>query len=110
MSGHPHSVYHTVTRCFPDGKSDFKKRIHMSMKHIELYENFGIEVEPYEVPSQIECNKCGWNWNSTDSEPADMYICYKCGVDNKVYYEGEPDDPDGSPPNSGKSHLYRPEE
>ena len=64
----------------------------MIMKHLQLYENFEIEVEPYETPTQIECNKCGWNWNSLDSEPADMYVCHKCGADNKVYYEGEPED------------------
>ena len=80
--------------------------IHTHMKHIQLYENFGIEVEPYEIPTQIECNRCGWNWNSLDSEPADMYVCHKCGADNKVYYEGEPDDDDELPPvGSGKTVI-----
>ena len=68
----------------------------MNMKHLQLYENFGIEIEPYEHPSQIECNKCGWNWNALDSEPFDMYVCHKCGADNKVYYLGEPEEEEES--------------
>jgi DNA-directed RNA polymerase subunit RPC12/RpoP len=72
-------------------------RIHTVMKHIKLFEDFGaIEVDPYEVPTQIECNKCGWNWNSTQSSKEDLYLCHKCGADNKVYYEGEPDDEEES--------------
>ena len=44
--------------------------IHMNMKHIKLFEDFGaLEVEPYQVPTQIQCNKCGWNWNSTQGFP-----------------------------------------
>jgi len=67
--------------------------IHMNMKHIKLFEDFGaLEVEPYQVPTQIQCNNCGWNWNSTQSPEEDLYVCHKCGADNKVFYEGEPDD------------------
>jgi hypothetical protein len=67
--------------------------IHIVMKHIKIFEDFGaLEVEPYQVPTQIQCNKCGWNWNSTQSSEEDLYICHKCGADNKIFYEGEPED------------------
>ncbi len=74
-------------------------KIHIDMKHIKLFEDFGaLEVEPYEAPMQIQCNKCGWNWNTTESDPKDMYICHKCGEDNRVFYEGEPEEDDELPP------------
>lgn len=57
------------------------------MKHIKLFEDFGeLEVDPYIPPLQIQCNKCGWNWNTLDSDPDDMYICHKCGENNKEFY------------------------
>jgi len=31
----------------------------------------------------ICCRNCGWHWKSSQSESADMYICHKCGFDNK---------------------------
>jgi DNA-directed RNA polymerase subunit RPC12/RpoP len=72
------------------------------MKHIKLFEDFGeLEVDIYEPPSQIQCNKCGWNWNVTNSLDPNgekKYICPKCGEDNKVFYEGEPEDEDELPP------------
>ena len=62
-------------------------RIHIGMKHIKLFEDFGeLEVDPYIPPVQIQCNKCGWNWNTLESDPDDMYICHKCGKNNKEFY------------------------
>lgn len=72
------------------------------MKHIQLYENFGIIVEPYVVPTQIECTKCGWNWNFSDGKEKDMYVCPECGTDNRIQYLGEPDDDDPSGPEEGR--------
>jgi Zn finger protein HypA/HybF involved in hydrogenase expression len=63
------------------------------MKHIKVFEDFGeLEVEPYEAPVQIQCNKCGWNWNSLQSDRKDMYICHKCGADNREFYFPEEDE------------------
>ena len=57
------------------------------MRHIKIFEDFGeLEVKPYVPPLQIQCNKCGWNWNTLESDPADMYICHKCGENNKEFY------------------------
>jgi hypothetical protein len=45
----------------------------------------------------IKCEKCGWEWNTEDSDESDKYICHKCGYDNsdeidEAFYE--PHDPD----------------
>jgi len=56
------------------------------MKHIRIFEEFEKAGE-YIPPIQIECNKCGWNWNSTEINPEEMYICHKCGADNKEFYK-----------------------
>jgi hypothetical protein len=36
---------------------------------------------------QIECVKCGWQWNTKDSDESDKYVCHKCGFDNTLFYE-----------------------
>jgi hypothetical protein len=38
---------------------------------------------------QIECEKCGWEWNTKDSKEFDKYVCHKCGYDNSKYYKLE---------------------
>lgn len=55
------------------------------MKHIRVFEEFENEGE-YIPLVQIQCNRCGWNWNTLDSDPADMYVCHKCGENNKEFY------------------------
>lgn len=65
--------------------------IHIGMKHLRIFEEFENEGE-YIPPVQIECNTCGWNWNSSQSNPEDMYVCHKCGSDNKRFYK--PDEVD----------------
>jgi hypothetical protein len=39
----------------------------------------------------IECEKCGWEWNTKDSEEFDKYICHRngCGFDNSYKYNDE---------------------
>lgn len=63
------------------------------MKHIRVFEEFENEGE-YTPPLQIQCNKCGWNWNTLDSDPKDMYVCHKCGENNKEFYFPSEDDDD----------------
>lgn len=63
------------------------------MKHIRVFEEFENEGE-YQAPLQIQCNKCGWNWNTLDSDPKDMYVCHKCGENNKEFYFPSEDDDD----------------
>ena len=36
---------------------------------------------------QITCEKCGWEWNTVDSEESDKYVCHKCDHDNSEKYE-----------------------
>jgi hypothetical protein len=34
----------------------------------------------------VECEKCGWTWNTADSDESDKYICHKCSFDNSYRY------------------------
>jgi len=31
----------------------------------------------------ITCDECGWTWKESESEKSDLYVCHKCGHDNK---------------------------
>jgi Zn-dependent peptidase ImmA (M78 family) len=31
----------------------------------------------------IECSNCGWGWKASESDIEDLYMCHKCGYDNK---------------------------
>jgi DNA-directed RNA polymerase subunit RPC12/RpoP len=35
----------------------------------------------------ITCQKCKWEWKSSESDPSDLYICHKCGNDNSTTYD-----------------------
>jgi hypothetical protein len=35
---------------------------------------------------EVDCQNCGWHWNTTDSEEYDKYVCHKCGFDNTLFY------------------------
>ena len=39
------------------------------------------------LDKDIECHKCGWEWDKKDSEKFDMYVCHKCGFDNSDFYK-----------------------
>ena len=39
---------------------------------------------------EITCKNCGWQWNTSDSEDYDKYVCHKCGFDNRTFYDSEP--------------------
>ena len=40
-----------------------------------------------DVGQNIKCRRCGWEWNTKDSEEFDKYVCHKCGFDNRTYYD-----------------------
>jgi hypothetical protein len=44
--------------------------------------------EQEEADVDVECGKCGWKWNTKDSEEDDKYICHRngCGFDNSYRY------------------------
>lgn len=42
-----------------------------------------------EVGQEIKCRRCGWEWNTNQSDEADKYIC-KCGFDNRTFYDADP--------------------
>jgi hypothetical protein len=31
----------------------------------------------------VTCSSCGWSWNKSDSSKKDVFVCHKCGKDNK---------------------------
>ena len=39
---------------------------------------------------EITCKNCGWQWNTSDSEEYDKYVCHKCGFDNTTFYTSIP--------------------
>jgi predicted ABC-type ATPase len=39
---------------------------------------------------EITCVKCGWHWNTSDSQEYDKYVCHKCGFDNRTFYDSDP--------------------
>lgn len=39
---------------------------------------------------QIKCRRCGWEWNTKDSEEFDKYVCHNCGFDNRTFYDVDP--------------------
>jgi len=41
---------------------------------------------------QIECEKCGWKWNTKDSKEHDKYVCHKCDHDNSNIYKSLKED------------------
>ncbi len=41
---------------------------------------------------QVVCQRCGWSWNTKDSDPSDKYVCHKCGHDNSWYYGNQASD------------------
>lgn len=43
-----------------------------------------------EVGQNIKCRRCGWNWNTKDSEEFDKYVCHNCGFDNRTFYDVDP--------------------
>ncbi len=43
-----------------------------------------------EMGQDIKCRKCGWEWNTNQSEEFDKYICHNCGFDNRTFYDSEP--------------------
>jgi len=43
-----------------------------------------------DVGQEIKCRRCGWNWNTKDSEEYDKYVCHNCGFDNRTFYDVDP--------------------
>jgi len=66
-------------------------------KEVYLYPNLGNEKDPAfeqyklvrtpdsakEREDVVTCPKCGWSWNTNDSDPQDATVCHKCGYDTK---------------------------
>jgi predicted ABC-type ATPase len=47
-------------------------------------------AEGGDLGQEITCVRCGWNWNTSDSEEYDKYVCHKCGFDNRTFYDSDP--------------------
>jgi hypothetical protein len=43
-----------------------------------------------DLGQEITCVRCGWHWNTADSDESDKYVCHKCGFDNRTYYDSDP--------------------
>jgi predicted N-acetyltransferase YhbS len=49
----------------------------------------GVYADGGDVGQEITCRRCGWKWNTKDSEEYNKYIC-RCGFDNRMYYDVDP--------------------
>jgi hypothetical protein len=38
------------------------------------------------IDEHIKCVNCGWEWETSESDEHDKYVCHKCGFDNTLYY------------------------
>jgi len=64
-----------------DGNNDFYKLINVTdIKY----------VDGGEVGQDIKCRRCGWEWNTSQSEEFDKYVCHNCGFDNRTFYDVDP--------------------
>ena len=43
-----------------------------------------------ETGQDIKCRRCGWQWNTSQSEEFDKYVCHNCGFDNRTFYDTDP--------------------
>jgi DNA-directed RNA polymerase subunit RPC12/RpoP len=46
-----------------------------------------MELSKFFEDDKIECQNCGWCWDSEETEPHDKYVCHKCWTDNTEFYE-----------------------
>lgn len=47
-------------------------------------------AEGGDLGQEITCVRCGWHWNTADSDESDKYVCHKCGFDNRTFYDSDP--------------------
>ena len=73
-----------------DGAHRLKAAIDLNVP-IEAYVGHTIDSNKFEDGGQtsqkIICVNCDWTWNTSDSDPDDMYVCHKCGFDNTLFYD-----------------------
>lgn len=50
---------------------------------IEIFEEETSKSGRTKSGKKITCSECGWKWNTKESAKSDMYVCHKCGHDNK---------------------------
>jgi len=43
-------------------------------------------AEGGQTNENIVCVNCSWEWNTSDSDESDKYVCHKCGFDNTLFY------------------------
>jgi hypothetical protein len=60
--------------------------------YYEIMQNFSSDsmADGGSIGQEITCVNCGWNWNTSNSDESDKYICHKCGFDNRTFYDPEP--------------------
>jgi hypothetical protein len=95
-----------TTRCLPRAKANSltkaeraataRKKVAGSKKGDQFVPNTKkakVSLNEVEDPI-IECEKCGWRWKVSQSDPSDLYICHKCNFDNSYKYNNDLDEYD----------------
>lgn len=63
----------------PDGKYS-KFEVRLAKRDLSKYFKDGGNIK--ETNMKMTCKKCGWEWNTADSDKSDASICHKCGTNN----------------------------
>jgi hypothetical protein len=92
-----------TTRCLPRAKANSltkaeraatsKKKAASDKQFVPNTKKAKVSLNEIEDPT-IECEKCGWRWKVSQSDPSDLYICHKCNFDNSYKYNNDLDEYD----------------
>jgi len=68
-----------------------------NLKGTMTFRNWTDSLNEAIVGNKIECDNCGWSWKIADGGD-DLFVCHKCGNDNKPMNESGFDDKLGKDP------------
>ena len=68
-----------------------------NLKGTMTFRNWTDSLNEAIVGNKIECDNCGWSWKIADGGD-DLFVCHKCGNDNKSMNESGFDDKLGKDP------------
>ena len=68
-----------------------------NLKGTMTFRNWTDSLNEVIIGNKIECDNCGWSWKIADGGD-DLFVCHKCGNDNKPMNESGFDDKLGKDP------------
>lgn len=90
----PKIIYYAIGDIRTDNPVKYQKyTFEQARKKMMETKNYGcwdLDVQYAEggsVGENVQCINCAWEWNTSDSDYGDRYVCHKCGFDNSLYYD-----------------------